>query len=1275
MIYNFITSAILCLILVHAGTSRLVVVDEANITLVSLCNNVSSNDVIQVNASTVILNVDCLFDNITNLTLMGPSVINCLHNGSLYFTNSFNINLTKLIIKNCGTANTALRQAKHLQLPNPLKEQIISVLLICCVNVTMTDVTMTDNLAINLVGINVLGISVLENVTIQNVVPLQERSNLISSAAVLEFRDIHTCNYSGQMLHHDNNSLHINNSYFLNNTNTLPGKVFNYFNSYTMSFDSHSNRSIPVVVPGLTVGFIRNDTSYSISVLVRNTMFRNNHGRFGGGLFVAFAIPVKNYSMKIDNCTFQGNTVNKKYIETSYGAAVIAMSLYYKYIHNNKSSLALHSQRHIQKLNFLIINNSSFTDNSAVIGTCIYLYLFVGGQSVTVTLENLSFSNNKGDVATAVYAEDHLLYENLSTVYVTMTNIRAEHNQLVHATNPELKPLSNVNGLFVFFNVQSVTLRGHLNDFTSNSPGVMGLSGTDIIFDGDFHFVNNSTPNDGGAVYLNAGSTMIIEDNSHIYFRSNVAGKMGGAVYSDSSTGLAVLAAICPLQFNITESKVCVNFSNNSASHGGNAIFATQLYPCGWFPKFGSLSYNENVRELYKKIFNFSSTVSETCGHSSDCSSIPSHDMSHSIIPRDPYIDYTGCFNLSDHDITSAAHSVCFCNATNICCTNHKVSVSPGKEATFHLMVVDSKKSPIYSGVRFLSNHVCNSTKIFVNPYCTEVTVSFCGSPNATVNVTLRPSIPLYTEGINLTVHFNDCSVGFHQEDDSCLCDLVLKHKGFCDDSNGLIIPPGAWMDIIGKSLYFHSYCDVTYCKYSSSVIHFSNNISVCRGYRDGILCGKCMEGFSVVFGSQDCHRCHNYALVTLVGYALVGVLVVFLLSFLKLTVDKGIINGVVFYANIVYINHNLFYIAEIKALPGVFNLISLDAPTSICFYQGMTALAKYTVEFIFPVYLWLLVLLVVLLIKRFPRVSQVIQSPSQLLATLVYLSYSKLLLLISYTLMPIEVSKIQSSEDSTNIRWYQDPNVTYLDPWHTVVVIVSLLLFFIFLLPFAVILTFPNYCLGFRCLIHFKPIIDSYTAPYKDKWAFWLGIHLLMLILFYIFLTIQQIHGSPKDLLLIILLFVIPLTGVQLYCKPYKSKWVNLLDTLFLCNLIMGGCVILWMVKDEGGLSVRKDYFQLVVYFSLAVAVLEILVIILYHVMMVTSSGQLLVMRMYQLLCCKKDVMALDTFSEHGYGHPPAKLSYSENQPLLDGIQDEPPRFRESFLEYDNLISSRSQS
>ena len=1261
MIYNFIVSAILYLILAHAAASRVVVVDETNITLASLCNNVSKNDVIQLNASTVTLSIDCVFDK-DNITLKGPGVIKCSCNGSLYFINSSNISLIDVSIINCGAANVTLRRSIGLQLPNPLKKQVIAVLFICCANVAIADVTMTSNLGINLVGINVLGISILDNVTIQNIVQLQGDSTLISSAAVFEFHDISgTC--SSQLLS-NHSSLNITNSHFLNNNNTLPETVFSYFGTYTVSFESTSDRSIPVLAPGLTVAFIKNNDTYSISVLVSNTIFSKNRGRFGGGLFVAFAIPVKNYSMKVDNCTFQGNTVDKKYIETSYGAAIIAMSVYYNHMHNkNSNSYWAH---HSPGLNFLVINNSNFTDNSAVIGTCIYLYLFMNGQSVRVTLENLSFNNNKGDVATAVYAEDHLLYEYLSTVNVNMANIVAENNQRVNATDPALKPLSNVNGLFVFFNIHSVTLHGHSNSFTNNTPGVMGLSGTDIIFDGDFHFVNNSTPNDGGAVYLTAGSTMIIKDNSYIHFKNNSAGKMGGAIYSDSSEGLAVLAAVCPIQFNITENHTHVNFSNNIASHGGNAIFATQLYPCGWFPKFGFLPYNENVRNLYERRFNFSSTYSnEVYNHSNNCTTIPSHDMTNC------------CFNLSDHDITSAAHSVCFCDHTspNTCCSNHTVSVIPGKEARFNLMVVDSKNSPLYSDVHFISNHVCNTTKIPVNPNCTEVKVSFCGQPNTTVNVTLRPSTPLYTEGVSLTIHFEDCPVGFQQVNNSCLCDSSLKHQGFCDDNNGLKIPPGAWMDIIDQCLYFKSYCDVTYCMYSSYVIPFNNNTSVCRAKRDGILCGKCIEGYSVVFGSQDCHRCHNYSLVTLIMYAIVGMVVVFLLSFLKLTVDKGIINGVIFYANIVYINHNLLYISHIEALPGIFNLINLDVPTSVCFYQGMTALARCAIEFIFPIYLWLLVFMVILLIKKFPRVSQIIQSPSQLLATLIYLSYSKLLLVISCIVTPIKVSKIQSSEeeDSTVIRWYQDPNVAYLDPWHIVVLIVSLLLFFIFLLPFAVILTFPNYCLGFRCLIHFKPIIDSYTAPYKDKWAFWLGIHLLMLILFYIFSTIQQIYGDPKDLLLIVLLFVIPLAGVQLYCKPYKSKWVNLLDSLFLFNLIMGSCIILWTVKEEGGLNIHKDYFQLVVYFCLAVAVLEILLILLYHVMMVTSSGQLLMMRMYQLLCCKKDAVALDSFSEHSYS--PAKLSYSENQPLLDGAQDEPPRFRESFLEYDNLISPRSQS
>ena len=1260
MLYKFIVSAICVMVLVRAVNGNVVIVDGKNITLTSLCG--TKDHVLQLDANvTHNLTVDCVFNNASNLTLRGAlnsefAVINCLNNGSLNFINSCNIMLYNINITNCGTANITIRR----ELPHKLMKQVIAALFLNCVNVNMINVTMTDNTGINFVGVNVLGTTVFDNVTIKNVTPLQSKdSDLTSSAALFQFLVINDSNplYINKSTRSDLFSyLHITNSQFLNNINTLPDIVLDYSNSYYY-YGSFSNLSTPLVAPGLSIGFLQNDT-YPVSVLVNSTKFFKNHGRLGGGLLIAFANPVEKVSIIIDNCIFKENSVNKEYIQTSYGAGIIAISLFYVRINSHsRETISLKSK----SKPLLTISNTNFTNNSAVIGTCIYLFMFVSKHSVRIVMENVVFSNNKGDVATGVYAEDHLSYEMPSTVNVIMTNIRAKNNELIHATNHSSNPLSDVNGMFVFFNVRNVTMNGSSNHFLNNTPGVLGLSRTDVLFDGIFSFINNTTPLDGGAIYLSADSTMIIHCNSYIHFENNRAGddSRGGAIYSDSSDGFAELANACPIQFSRDKSNFHVNFFNNTAGRGGNAIYASQLYPCGWFPQYGHLSYNENVKEIYNKSFNFSHKVCK-------------------------YHDDGSCLNITDCQdcqIASTAHRVYFCSiTTKMCCRSHNISVYPGEMVELCLIMMDSKNSPVQSYVHFLPRDTNIRTipkKANIGVCFTEVNVTLYGIPNKTVNITLRPSVPLYTVEVDLTVHFKDCPIGFTQDIDSCVCNEALKDR-FCDN-NSLVIPQGAWMGIIANnSLFFKLYCDVAYCQYSSHVIPFHHNSSVCRNNRDGILCGKCIEGHSVVFGSQDCHRCHNYSLISLLGYAIIGVITVIMLSVLKLTVDKGIINGVIFFANIVYINHNLYYIAKIEVLPGIFNIINLDVPTDICFYQGMDALAKYAISFIFPLYLWFLVLLTVLMIKKFSCISRVIQSPAQLLATLIYLSYSKLLLVISYILAPIQVSEIAPSVNKTIIhyRWYHDPNVAYGDPRHVVLIVASLLLFFAVLLPFAIVLTFPNYFLGFRCLVRFKPIIDSYTAPYKDRWGFWLGIHLLILIILYSSAMIQQVSSEPKDLLLIILLIVIPLTAVQLYCKPYKNKLVNLLDTLFLLNIIIGGCFILWIVREDGGLNFSLRYFRVIVYVSLGVAALEILAILLYHVMTVTSLGQSLMIVLYQLVCCKRNTRSLNSFNEQRQGYQPVgPLSYSDDEPLLKADQNVPPRFRESLLDYDNLINPRAQS
>ena len=439
------------------------------------------------------------------------------------------------------------------------------------------------------------------------------------------------------------------------------------------------------------------------------------------------------------------------------------------------------------------------------------------------------------------------------------------------------------------------------------------------------------------------------------------------------------------------------------------------------------------------------------------------------------------------------------------------------------------------------------------------------------------------------------------------------------------------------------------------------------------------------MLGTTECRKCQNYSLVTIIAYLAVGVFIVISLSLLKMTVDKGTINGVIFYANIIYINRNLFYSEDIYG-PRVINMLNLDPPVGTCLYEGMTTLIKNVLEFLFPLYLWLLTGALVLLIKKFPSVSRVLHSPPQLLATLIYLSYSKLLQAISFIVTPVTVSVIRSGEKgvTTYAGWYYDANIRYDDTLHLILVILSLLIFLILFLPFTVILTFPNYFLGYKCVIHFKPIIDSYTAPYKDRWGFWLGVHLVLLILFYIFSMIPKINR--RELMLIILLFLVVLTAVQLYFKPYKSNWINFIDTLFLINLQLSACVLLLLVKEENGYTLQPAYFKVTVYFFLTFAVLEMIVILLYHIILVTCMVKFLIMvnkvywRLFQ--CCGglfewcgiQESMLPDNVSEHSYHRD--ILRYSDSQtPLLVNSSESPPRFRESLLNYDNLIIPRSQS
>ena len=102
--------------------------------------------------------------------------------------------------------------------------------------------------------------------------------------------------------------------------------------------------------------------------------------------------------------------------------------------------------------------------------------------------------------------------------------------------------------------------------------------------------------------------------------------------------------------------------------------------------------------------------------------------------------------------------------------------------------------------------------------------------------------------------------------------------------------------------------------------------------------------------------KCTNNYLVLLIPFALMGVALVFLLLVCRLTVATGTLSGLVFYANIVQANGTIFLSVESTDTLSVFIAwISLDFGIETCFYNGLDAYSKTWLQFVFPVYIYLL--------------------------------------------------------------------------------------------------------------------------------------------------------------------------------------------------------------------------------------------------------------------------------------------------------------------------------
>ena len=448
------------------------------------------------------------------------------------------------------------------------------------------------------------------------------------------------------------------------------------------------------------------------------------------------------------------------------------------------------------------------------------------------------------------------------------------------------------------------------------------------------------------------------------------------------------------------------------------------------------------------------------------------------------------------------------------------------------------------------------------------------------------------------------CPVGFTLQGGACDCDPILTKYVYIDkcyiDQSTIRRPANTWITAHTQTnntnyKYLLSDCPMDYCLPYSSNVNLLYPDHQCQFNRTGIVCSRCQQPLSMVFGSSRCMKCTNiYILITII-VIVAGIILVLSLYLLNLTVTKGTINGIVLYANIISINDSVFLINSntFAPLKLFISFTNLDLGIETCFYDGMDGYAKMWLQLFFPIYLIIIAIFIIIASRYSSRIFRLTYTRSlPVLATLFLLSYTGVLRTVLTVLFSYStITHLPSGHQQT--VWSVDASVPLFGVKFIILFVICLVLFLL-LIPFNITLLFTRYLSKFRIINHFKPILDALQGSYKDKYYYWVALNVILRILFF------ALYGFKSKLrLLIATMILIVFSTYHGYICPNTTKVVNIQELLLLINL-----TIMYAVSYYG----TSDIFSLVTNVMITLAFVQFSTIVLYHFLTYT---------------CRCDVMA----------------------------------------------------
>ena len=1106
------------------------------------------------------------------------------------------LNTTVAVINNCY--NLTITGFENTNTSHDNKRKVRPVSLIDCKALVASGFKFTNSreILIKNIGLESCGAKVrIHNSEFNAALFFNGGSNIVLHRVVIN-------NTIGYGLHIENilDSVKISESYFLRssgtNSKSLVGNARFWFRERCeKTFRTNLMISSSWFMDGKrrSTGLELMIDTPNVHVEIEDVTIGNNHG---GNLILIMKDYESSSFIKIRNC------------HINHGKAYEGGGLRFLF-RTETSNLSMCTDTTIYKI--LDIYNTTFHNNIGDgTGGAVYMKSYQSGGydcvCKMVKFSQCSFIKNTGNGAVVDISKHLTLAEHGSPpLNVSFQNCQFYNNSATskkngHVLNVIMGHISMSNCVFFGSKGTAVSLRkSNLNVYNT------------ITFE-------NNHARHGGALKVCEGSFVFLHKNTHIRFINNTA-QMGGAIFiQEACLDTSPPCAFQPsLSENVSMKKLHkylkLDFVNNSASTAGDALYGGSLDICYTIVDFSKIN---NTRPS----FTFVDIIDEV--FNMECQTGPSW-------------------------IASDPEGVCFCSINETpqhysCTKLHPViEVYPGERFNISAVTVGQ-----LNGVTFGSIHsslfeemtfhqlVVHDGEKYSNRCILLNYTLYTNKTNAIV--ILRPSVEDNdrADSINVTIRILPCPIGFELETDSeglytCKCSSTFQHTRYpwysefvqCDISTQLIhvqkrsTPVWIGCKASNSSLSLltknQSKCDVLqvsqscdyYCSLSARNVSIFKLDEQCIHGRTGILCGKCKPGHSRTLGPYFlCKECSNAFLVEYIPSLLLsGVLIVFVLTVLNITVTEGTINGLILYATVLFRSHSnpqTYRHHVSKPMWEFIAWLNLESGNKdSCAYDGLTGYQYIWLNFGYVLYLLLIQVAIILLSRKFILFTRLIgKNVVKVLATLQFLTYSQLIYAIFHTFhFALVYESTQSGERSVRTVWHYDGNVQFLGLKHICLFIVAVIcllvtLFFVFCLLFIQCLQKIS---NLRCLHwveRMRPFFEAYTGPCNDNYRFWPGLLYLIRTIMYgvsMYFDGAEAHWFHFKMITISIFCVFMMFLACISPRGVYKKWpLNVLEFSFILNL----CILcIALVVNH---SIKTQYVT-----SITTAMLTTIGIILYHI------------------------------------------------------------------------------